>query len=260
MLRANYKFRVPNPLSTLVVLTDFASCLILLGAGLAISCTYTIFTGASVMFRDVYGFDDLHVSLMFLPIGGGAILAAYVTGKLLNFNYRRHARAHNFPLDRTRARDLTAFPLENARLQISIPTLILGSLCTLAYGWVMTYRLSLAGPIILFFLMGFGLTASFSVLNVLMIDIYPGRPATATAAGNLVRCELGAAATAAIGPMMNAIGYGWSYSIIGLLCLAYVPVLGWVSKRGMGWRQEKKRANDEKIRIRAEKKAAEHDS
>ena len=46
------------------------------------------------------------------------------------------------------------------------------------------------------------------VLNVLLVDIYPGQPATVTAANNLVRCLLGAAATAVIKPMINVIGTG----------------------------------------------------
>lgn len=42
-----------------------------------------------------------------------------------------------------------------------------------------------------------------------MIDIYPGKPATVTAANNVVRCLLGAAATSAIIPMSEAMGNGW---------------------------------------------------
>ena len=79
-LRENYRLRVPNPLSTLVVLTDLESVLILGPVGLALSCFYAISTGASKAFHSVYGFDELKISLMFLPIGGGSIISAFTTG------------------------------------------------------------------------------------------------------------------------------------------------------------------------------------
>ena len=84
-LRKNFKITIPNPIATLKVFTDFESSLILLATGLALACFYAISTGASKTFHDVYGFDDLHVSFMFLPIGGGGIISAFSTGKLVDW-------------------------------------------------------------------------------------------------------------------------------------------------------------------------------
>ena len=54
---------------------------------------------------------------------------------------------------------------------------------------------------------GYCLIAGFQTLNVLMVDIYPGKAATVTAASNVTRCLLGAAASAAIVPMSEASAY-----------------------------------------------------
>jgi hypothetical protein len=88
-LRKNYRLTIPNPLSTLIVLADLESAMILVSAGIGFACFYAISTGASKAFGDVYGYDELYVSLMFLPIGGGSIISAFTTGKLVDWNYRR---------------------------------------------------------------------------------------------------------------------------------------------------------------------------
>ncbi|KAF7901717.1 uncharacterized protein EAF01_007016 [Botrytis porri] len=144
---------------------------------------------------------------MFIPVGTGSLISALTTGKIVDFNYRRYAKIHNFPLIKNRQMDLTNFPIEKARLEIALPLFSLGALHIVAYGgWVMDHHVSIAGPMILLFVIGYALVASFQVLNVLMVDIYPGKPATATAGNNAVRCELGAIATAVIVPIVNAIG------------------------------------------------------
>ncbi|GAB7353533.1 hypothetical protein MBLNU459_g3972t1 [Dothideomycetes sp. NU459] len=252
-LRKYYELRFPNPLATLVVLTDLETAILLLGAGLALACFYAISTGAPTSFARVYGFDDMQVALMFIPFGVGGIVSAFTTGKAVDWNYRRHAHIHDFPIDRNKQQDLTEFPIEKARLQIVLPLLYIGAASVLGYGWVMDHKVSLAGPVILLLVMGYSLTAAFQVLNILMIDIYPGRPATATAANNIVRCELGAATSAAIVPMADAMGNGWAYTLIALLLVVYSPALWLTMRHGMAWRKQKK----ERLEKRKEQEAEE---
>ncbi|TGO54429.1 hypothetical protein BCON_0107g00160 [Botryotinia convoluta] len=150
--------------------------------------------------------------------------------------------------------NLTDFPVEKARLEIALPLFYLGALAIIAYGWVMGQHVSIAGPVILLFVIGYALVASFQVLNILMVDIYPGKPATATAANNVVRCELGAIATAVIVPMVNAIGTGWSYTILALLFLIYSPILIIIMRYGIRWRSQKKVKEVESARRKQERK------
>lgn len=245
-LRKNHGVHFPNPLSTLAVVAHKESGIVLFAMGLGLACFYAISTAASDRFVALYGFNSLQVGLMFLPIGAGGAFSACTTGKLVDANYRRHARKHNMPLTKNRQQDLSNFPIERARLEVAFPCMWLGGLGVIVYGWIMDYKVSLAAPIIVLFFMGYGLTASNQVLNVLMVDIYPGKAATATAANNLVRCELGAAASAAIIPMIKGMGTGWSFTLLSLLYLASTPTLFFVSKYGIRWRQEQKQKDSEK--------------
>jgi hypothetical protein len=97
-------------------------------------------------------------------------------------------------------------------------------------------------------MIGFSNTSS-----VLIIDIYPGRAGAAVAANNLTRCLLGAGASAAIVPMINAMGSGWAYVLLGLLYVGCSPVLFLIMRNGVKWRAEMAEAEERKVR---EKNAA----
>lgn len=168
------------------------------------------------------------------------MISAFTTGKLIDWNYRRHAKRLDFPLVKNRQTDLANFPVELARMQICLPLLVIGAIAVVAYGWILTQRVSLAAPIIMLFIFGYTLIAGSQALNVLMVDLWPTQPAAATAASNVTRCLLGAAASAAIGPMSQAMGYGWSYTVLAALFL--VSSIGPLAsmRYGMRWRAQKK--------------------
>lgn len=162
-LRENYGITFPNPISTLVVLTDFESALLLGPSGLALACFYAISTGAAKAFHTLYGFDELKISLMFIPIGGGSLVSAFTTGKLIDWNYKRHTKKLGYPVHKNRQTDLTDFPIELARMEIGLPLLLAGAASVVAYGWLIDHKVSLAGPIIIFFIMGYCIIAGFQV-------------------------------------------------------------------------------------------------
>lgn len=133
-------------------------------------------------------------------------------------------------------------------MELALPLLLGGSAATVGYGWLMSHKVSLAGPIIMLFILGYCLIAGTQPLNVLLVDIYPGKPAAATAANNVIRCLLGAAASAAILPMSDAMGYGGAYTVLGgIFFLASIgPVF--TMKFGIQWRAAKKdKANRKKM-------------
>ncbi|KAK1068804.1 hypothetical protein LTR33_011055 [Friedmanniomyces endolithicus] len=258
-LQKNHKLSIPNPIGTLVVLADFESAILLITNGIGIACFYAISTGASQAFHNLYGFDDLYVSLMFLPIGAGSLISIFTTGKLVDWyvptarpiavlqsnsseprNYRRHAKRLNFPLTKNRQTDLSTFPIELARIQIALPLFITSAASIIGYGWMLTQPISLAGPIVLLLIFGYCQIGASQVLNILIIDIHPSAPATATAANNVLRCLIGAAATAAIIPMSEAVGNGWAYTILALFFIGSCagPIAS--MRYGVEWRRAKK--------------------
>lgn len=116
----------------------------------------------------------------------------------------------------------------------------------LTYGWVLGHKVNLAAPIILLFIAGWSIIGTSQVLNALMVDLWPGKSAAATAANNLFRCELGAAASAAISPMSSAMGEGWAYTTLALISIAVSPCLWIVARNGIKWRQKRNLKEEEK--------------
>ena len=237
--------RFPNPLATLVIVLDREAGPILLSNGLLFSAYYAIASSVPSQFKRIYGFNNLHVSLVYLPIAVGSLISAFTTGKMVDWNYRRHARRLGFPVDKKRQQDLGRFPIEKARLQVALPPLYLGAIAMLGYGWALHYKTNLAGPLFLMFFMGYAVIAAFNCMSILMIDIYPGKPATATAANNLVRCLLGAGASAVAIPMIEALGNGWTYTLMAMVWLAFSPLLWTLMKYGPRWRRERKEMEEQ---------------
>lgn len=242
----NYKLSVPNPLSTLAVINDREAGLILFCGGLVVACLYAVNTGIPSQFGSIYHFDEIRIGLVFIPFGAGSLVSAFTSGKMIDWSYRRHAKRTGFPVVKNRHQDLIDFPIEKARLQVALPLLYLSCGAMIIYGWVLFFRTSLAGPLIMLFFAGYGIIAAFQVMAILMIDLNPSHAAAATAASNLFRCLLGAGSTAVVVPMINAMGVGWTYTFAALIWACCSPFLWILMRVGPRWRKAKK-ARQEQI-------------
>ena len=245
-----YRLSMPNPFSTLSIIADRSSAIILVCGGLVVACLYAINTGIPSQFHDIYNFNDLQIGLVFIAFGDGSVVSAFTTGKLIDWNWRRTCRLHGFPLDKNHHQDLTNFPLEKARLQICLPLLYFAGICIITFGWVLHFRTSLAGPLIMLFLIGYGVIAAFQILQILMVDLNPGKAAASTAANNLFRCLLGAASTSVIMPMIDAMGVGWTYTFAAVVWMTISGALIYLIKVGPRWRIAKREKVERKERER----------
>lgn len=228
-----------NPFKSLTILFDKEMFLLLMYSSIIFAGFYAVATAMPSQLAANYGFNDLKVGLMFLPLGGGSIFAAAILGRLINWNYKRHCRRLGVPFERSKQQNLAGFPIEKARLEIGLPLLALSSAVLMGWGWAMQYKTHIAVPCVLLFLLGIGLIGFSNTSNVLLVDVNPGHAGAATAANNLTRCLVGAGATAAINPMIDGIGDGWAFFLLGALSFAGAPMLLLIMKHGVRWRKEK---------------------
>ena len=228
------KFRFPNPLETVkIVFTK--------EAGFVLCCGYYA-TVALIpsQFGTVYGFNQIQIALCYLPLGCGSLLAGFVRGRIIDLGYKVHAKSLGMPLKYNHHVDLSNFPIERVRLEVVVPTVGLGSACLIGFGWMVQYKVILSGPLIFLFVIDFCVSTSINTVSVLLVDIYPGKAGTATAANNLVRCWLGAGATSGVVPLINKIGIGWTTTFFGLLVVVFSPILWCVMENGPKWRRAAK--------------------
>jgi MFS family permease len=234
------KSKIPNPLHVIHIILEKEVGLLLLYNSIIYIAFMDIAASLPSIFAQNYNYNALQIGLCFLPYGTGSSLAAFVNGRLLDLNYRRLAKKHGISTSRRRQVDLRKFPLERARLELAIPMLYIGIASLIIYGWILEKNVHVAGPLVVLFLLGYFITGSFNVLSTLLVDLNPKSPATATAANNLVRCLVGAGATAVIVPMINAMGKGWTFTAIAGLLLVTSPIVMALWVWGEGWREEKR--------------------
>ena len=251
-LASKRQLRFPNPMKTLHIIMEKDVGILLLYNSLIYTAFYDITTSMPSLFAEIYGFNDLQVGLSFIPFGVGCSIASIAFGRLLDINYRRVAKQCGLRVDLKRGDDMRYFPIEKARIQVFLIPLYIGIVCTLCWGWVLEQNAHLAAPLVLSFIIGVTLTGSFNVINTLLVDLYPMKPATATAANNLVRCWMGAAGTAVIIQMIEGMGRGWCFTFVAAVIFVTSPLL-WVEMRwGPKWREER--------RVRVEKEQVEKDA
>ena len=176
------QWRFPNPLNVLVLYLDKEAVILLINVCLLYMCFTATWSGIPTQFEAVYGFNDLKIGLVYLPFAAGSIVSAFSTGKLIDWNYRRHAKRAGFPLTENRGQDLTDFPIERARLEIGIPLFYATAATIITFGWILEFQTSIAGPLVLLFFVGYFVIAAGNVINILMVDFYARQAATATAA------------------------------------------------------------------------------
>lgn len=250
------KLRFPNPLRSLAVICEKQVGIILFYNALLYLIFITMVATMSTQFAEIYHYNDLELGLCYLPYGVGCCIAAISQGYILDWNYRRTARKIGFTINLKRGDDLSKFPIEKARIQTVYPTISLGIVATIIYGWVLEMEPSIAAPLVLQFIIGMCVTGSFGILNTLIVDLYPEAPATAVAANNFVRCCLGAVATSVVESMIKGMGRGWTFTFFPLLALVFSPIL-WIStKYGMQWRAERRARNQKWKEKKASEKAA----
>jgi hypothetical protein len=236
----------PNPLTSIKILLDKESSMVLLYSGLIFAGFYMIVTGLPSQLQGKYGYNTLQIGLCYLPTGFGAMGASVLMGRFVDWNFRRLAKKYGLEIDKQKQQDISDFPIEQARLQVVVPTVALAAASNVAYGWVMVAQTSIAGPIILLFLTTFLLCGAFNALNTLLVDLNRNSPGGATATMNLARCWLGAAGVAAVIPLQERIGAGWTGVLVAGIWIILSPFIFVIIKSGPRWRKGKRLKEEEK--------------
>ncbi|GAA5917312.1 hypothetical protein JCM6882_008968 [Rhodosporidiobolus microsporus] len=263
------KRRSFNPFASLVMFREKDVALILAWNSVLYSLFYAIITSTSSSLKDKYNLSESALGLCYLSVGGGMIAASACNGPRLNRDYRLVARRHEEKKAAERAEagekekvvpqdhnDLTGFPIESARLRSLPYAIVLMLVVTIIYGWTVEKQVHLAVPLICQFGAGFASMIQFTSISTLLVDLFPGASASATAANNLARCLLGAGATAVIDPIIAKMGVGWAFTMLSLICVIFLPTLVLEWFYGQKFRQDRA---DRQAKAKREKEARQKD-
>jgi MFS family permease len=220
-------------------------CTLLFGA-VVYTIWSTVTSSTTALFQPRYGLTDLEVGLAFLPNGAGCIAGSYITGRLLDRDYSiveaEYRAFKGLPVDaEVNGRNTGDFPVSRARLRSAWYQVVLFVLAVGGYGFSVDSPLlasveGMAVPLILQFVIAFTATGLFTQNSALMVDLYPGASASATAVNNLIRCALGAAGVAAVQFIIDDIGEVLTFLAFAGLTIVLTPLLWLVWVHGDRWR------------------------
>jgi MFS family permease len=192
------------------------------------------------LFQTRFGLTDLQVGLAFLPNGFGCVAGSTVTGYLMDHDYRRTEKEYR--KDKGIADDVKLnkktwvdFPVERSRLRSTWWIVLIFVATTAAYGFSLNVN-QITLSLLLQFFIAYTATAVFSFNSALVIDLYPGASASATAVNNLMRCSVGAVGVAVIQLIIDSLGAGYAFLTLAILTAAMSPLLILEWYFGAGWR------------------------
>ncbi|KIV92445.1 hypothetical protein PV10_03742 [Exophiala mesophila] len=248
------KVTFPNPLRSVSVIFDKANALLLFYNGFIFAAFYAVSAVIPSQFAEIYHFNEFQIGLCYIPCGAGAMTAVLVNGRILDGNFSRWCKKLGIKIRKGRDQDLSNFPIEKVRLQIGIPAAYASVAFTCIFGWLIHVDGPLAAVLVVLFFTNFAISVSYNVTTTLLVDLYPKSPATAGAANNLVRCLLGAGFTAAVIPLVNAIGRGWTFTAFSVFLFITSPMLWLLYFRGMDLRADRHRRQEQKKILKEEGK------
>ncbi|KAL4940474.1 hypothetical protein BDV06DRAFT_224047 [Aspergillus oleicola] len=223
----------------------------------------TVMSSTTPLLLEAFPFlTQWQIGLCFLPNGLGCIVGSLSTGWFLNQSFthaeRSYKSAHGIPSTESLIPGVNDmhFPYIKARMRL-MPLFSIILLISLAlYGPSFEFRHGptqfigdgpdIAAPLVLQFVIGYSATAIFNVNSTVLIDLFPGRPAGATALNNLVRCLVGAAGVAGIEPLLKAIGVLRAFLVVAGVVGGCMPLLWVVWRFGEGWRGEREKRKMER--------------
>ncbi|KIJ53662.1 hypothetical protein M422DRAFT_201886 [Sphaerobolus stellatus SS14] len=224
--------------------------LLLVYNGIVYSVFYGVTATLSSLFAAAYpSLTDGQIGVCFLAVGIGCALGSFLNGRFLDWDFRRIKRKiaekkrkeKNEKADEEMqaGRERADFPFEYARLRTVPVSVGIYVLAIIGYGWAIQAKVHISGPLILQFIIGFMISNLMNTAQTLLLDLFPTQGSSITAANNLVRCTMGAALISIIDFIQTAIKPGWTYTLLGGICVAFLPLNWAVVRFGPRWRMNR---------------------
>jgi len=174
-----------------------------------------------------------------------------LTGKLMDAYYKK-TKDNRTPQAQTdpEKKDVECsgaepFPIEHVRLKFMPYLIVVYTACVIGHGWSLEAKTSIAVPLTLQFIIGATIVSALNAITSLLVDLVPKQGSSITACNNVVRCLMGAGMVTIINPIINAMGNGWAYVLLGGFCVLVSPLI-WVEVRwGPMWRERRRRTQEQ---------------
>ncbi|KAL2866637.1 MFS transporter [Aspergillus lucknowensis] len=182
--------------------------------------------------EDPYNFDTLIVGLLYIPNSLGYIVSSIFGGRWIDKIMEREAKKVNRydengklvyrPEDRMR---------ENAWLGAMLYPAAL-----IWYGWTADKGVYWLAPMVANFFFGIGSMLIFSMVTTMLTEFMPKKSSEGVALNNFMRNIFSCVGSFVTAPIIDGIGNGWLFTIVGLVAFASSAVIVVMRVFGPRWR------------------------
>lgn len=223
-----------DPLKVLAFLRFPAVFLTVYYASVTFGSLYVLNVSIQYSFANTpYDFSSNIIGLLYIPSSLGYISASLVGGRWMDYIMKREAtKAKRFdedgkpkyiPEDRMR---------ENAWLGALIYPVAL-----IWYGWTITNGTFWLVPAVANFFYGVGSMLIFAMATTMLTEFMPEKSSSGVAVNNFVRNTFSCIGAFIGVPLINAIGNGWLFTILGLWAISSSAVIWAMRRFGPQWRK-----------------------
>ena len=183
--------------------------------------------------RAPYNYSSTIVGLLYLPNSAGYFLSSVFGGRWVDKIMHREAKkAGRYGED-----GKLIFRPEDRMKENAWLGAILWPCAIMTYGWTARYHLSIAGPMVANFFFGVGSMIIFAMVTTMLTEFMPRKASNGVALNNFVRNIFSCVGVIVTSPLIEALGNGWLFTILGVVALVSGFVTIWAMKTfGERWR------------------------
>jgi MFS family permease len=178
--------------------------------------------------EDMYMLSPAMTGLAMISSSGGACLGVFICNRTLDSIYIR-LREANGGVDRP-----------EDRLPLAVIGAVLLPIVVIIYGWVIHFQLPLAVLLTTVSVLGAAEMFCMLPLSTYVVDAFGTYSASALTAIIITRCLMGTFLPLTTTPLIENLGWGWGFTVLGVFTLAMAPIPFAVMKHGDKWRQRSK--------------------
>ena len=180
-----------------------------------------------------YSYSSIIIGLLYMPNSVGYILTSIFGGRWVDRIMAREARKAGRYDEKGK---LKYIPEDRMKENAWFGALLYPA-ALIVYGWSANYGVNVAVPLVANFFFGVGSMLIFAMVTTMLTEFMPRKASNGVALNNFVRNIFSCTGGALTDPLIQAMGNGWLFTMLGLLSLITGVLSVWSMKRyGPHWR------------------------
>ncbi|WEJ94777.1 multidrug transporter [Yamadazyma tenuis] len=219
-----------NLLAPFKILFHFKTLCVLFSPAIKFAVWTMTLTSLTLLEGDGYNYTVLKVGYMYLPQGVTCFAGSLVSGRLLNWSYKRSKKLYDDRYQDVPMAERPKFNVLRTRIYVSFVPTGLQFIGIMIYGWCLQYKMNIASIIIATCLVSYSSSSAIAIYSTVLVDMNPQNASLGVSLMNLTRCCTAALCVGILSRMTGAMGLGGTYTFwagIGIVADTLLIYVAW---------------------------------